>query len=166
MQISIVWRRTHLRRDIRWRYPSRLSYCYSQLSRSVNRGTRPVEGCARRRFSLLQRSGRSDRIATEGGTGLDGPKRPHFARHTRRCSTRLFAEALKRSTHARTHRKTNTCGQLVQDKPLYIMQIRREFKIAFPCGHSLQEDSLFVSRYISRYSLFSDSDLVYNYNCV
>ena len=29
------------------------------------------------------------------GSRVDGPERPHFARHTRRCVTRLFAEALK-----------------------------------------------------------------------
>lgn len=39
---------------------------------------------------------RQNRIATKGGAEFDGPKRPHFARHTRRCSTRLFAEALNR----------------------------------------------------------------------
>lgn len=42
-------------------------------------------------FFLTLGQGQQDRASTKGG-----PMRPHFARHTRRCSTRLFAEALKR----------------------------------------------------------------------
>lgn len=65
-------------------------------------------------------AGGQNRALAKGEVGFDGPKRPHFARHTRRCSTRLFAEALKRCTRIRSG-KTNTCDQLVQDKPFCVM---------------------------------------------
>lgn len=55
--------------------------------------------CEKTIFSLLPIwQERQNRALAKGGAGFDGPKRPHFARHTRRCSTRLFAEALKRCT--------------------------------------------------------------------
>jgi len=53
-------------------------------------------GVCEKIFSLLPVwQKRPNRALAKGGAGFDGPKRPHFARHTRRCSTRLFAEALK-----------------------------------------------------------------------
>lgn len=72
------------------------------------RGTWHASGrgvCEKTIFPLLPVwQERQNRALAKGGAGFDGPKRPHFARHTRRCSTRLFAEALKRCTRVQSEK--------------------------------------------------------------
>lgn len=108
-QISMVRHENHLRHGIRWWYLSRLSYCYSQLSRSVARGTRPVEGSARR-SSLFFPSGRSDRIASWPRVEQGSMVRSARILRVTRVAARL--DCLQRlSNAARVYRpgKTNTC---------------------------------------------------------
>lgn len=97
---------------------SRLSRCYSQLSWSVDRGTRPVLGCATRRLPF-----RAPPPIFPRAPRVDGPRSPHFARHTRRCATRLFAEALKSRGELRKNKLFRPAGEIIHCTPSSVANV-------------------------------------------
>lgn len=97
---------------------SRLSRCYSQLSWSVDRGTRPVLGCATRRLPFP-----APPLIFPRAPRVDGPRSPHFARHTRRCATRLFAEALKSGGELRKNKLFRPAGEIIHYTPSFVANV-------------------------------------------
>lgn len=64
---------------------------------------------------------------SQGWWRVDGPRNPHFARHTRRCATRLFAEALKLTYDTG---KTNYFEQLARQVDVNHANRQRNYSVA------------------------------------
>lgn len=54
---------------------------------------------------------------------VDGPRSPHFARHTRRCATRLFAEALKSGGELRKNKLFRPAGEIIHCTPSFVANV-------------------------------------------